>query len=69
MHLEGKPMRKVLLGILAVGVMLGVAVLALASPSNAQYVITEIIDSTGDGAGTRWLSPGESPWILAATST
>ena len=30
---------------------LGVAVLALASPSNAQYVITEIIDETGDGGG------------------
>jgi DNA-binding beta-propeller fold protein YncE len=31
--------------------MLGAAMLALASPSHAQYVITEIIDSTGDGGG------------------
>jgi hypothetical protein len=44
-------MRKPILDILVVNMMLGVAALALASPSNAQYVITEIIDSTGDGVG------------------
>jgi hypothetical protein len=44
-------MRKLILDILVVNMMLGVAVLALASPSNARYVITEIIDSNGDGAG------------------
>lgn len=32
--------------------MLGVALLAPASPSNAKYVIREIIDSTGDGGNT-----------------
>jgi hypothetical protein len=37
--------------------MLAVAVLALASPSNAQYVITEIIDSTGDGGGNTLENP------------
>jgi len=44
-------------GILAVTMMLAVAVLALASPSNAQYVITEIIDSTGDGGGNTLENP------------
>ncbi len=42
-------MRKLILNIFAVNVVVAVAALALASPSNAQYVITEIIDSTGDG--------------------
>jgi hypothetical protein len=32
-------------------ILLVTAMLALASPSSAQYVITEIIDATGDGAG------------------
>ena len=44
-------MRKLILDILVVNMMLGVAVIALASPSNAQNVITEIIDATGDGGG------------------
>jgi hypothetical protein len=37
--------------------MLGVAALASASPSNAQYVITEIIDATGDGDGNTFNTP------------
>jgi DNA-binding beta-propeller fold protein YncE len=37
--------------------MLAVAVLALASPSNAQHVITEIIDATGDGGGNTLNAP------------
>ena len=44
-------MRKLILDILVVNMVLGVAVLALASPSSARYVITEIIDATGDGGG------------------
>jgi predicted nucleic-acid-binding Zn-ribbon protein len=62
---EGKPMRKLILDILVVNMMLGVAVLALATPSNAQYVITEIIDSTGDGAGNSLVGA----WGVAADSS
>jgi hypothetical protein len=51
-------MRKLILDILVVNMLLAVAVLALASPSNAQYVITEIIDSTGDGGGNALNEPG-----------
>jgi hypothetical protein len=40
-------MRKLVLDILVVNMMLGVAVLGLASPSSAQYVITEIIGGGG----------------------
>ena len=51
LYLRGKLMRKLIFRTLAVDVMLAVSVLALASPSNAQNGITEIIDSTGDGTG------------------
>jgi uncharacterized protein YjiK len=44
-------MQKLIVDILVVYMMLGVALLALASPSKAQYVVTEIIDATGDGGG------------------
>ena len=44
-------MRKQILAILAVTMMLGIAGLALASPSDALYLVTEIIDAEGDGAG------------------
>lgn len=44
-------MRKLILDILVVNLVLGVAVLAFAPPSNAQYEIDEIIDATGDGGG------------------
>jgi uncharacterized protein YjiK len=57
-------MRKLILDILVVNMMLGVATLVLASPSHAQYVITEIIDSTGDGAGNAL----DLPWGIAVDS-
>jgi hypothetical protein len=44
-------MRKLILDILVVNMMIGVVAFALASPSSAQYVSTEIIDATGDGSG------------------
>jgi uncharacterized protein YjiK len=49
--------RKLIIDILVVEMMLGVAALALASPSNAWYVITEIIDATGDGGGNTLAGP------------
>ena len=50
-------MRRLNRDILVMNMVLAVAVLALASPSNAQYVITEIIDATGDGGGNVLESP------------
>jgi hypothetical protein len=44
-------MRKVILDIVQVGMILGVAALALPSPAKPQYLITEIIDEAGDGGG------------------
>jgi len=49
--------RKPTLDILVIHMVLGVAVLALASPSNAGYVISEIIDATGDGSWNTLDSP------------
>jgi hypothetical protein len=45
-------------------ILLVTAMLALASPSNAQYLITEIIDATGDGAGNTL----NNPWQAAVDS-
>jgi hypothetical protein len=50
-------MRKLTLDIPVMNVAFAVAVLALASPSSAQYVITEIIDETGDGGGNGLWGP------------
>jgi hypothetical protein len=44
-------MRKPILDTLVVDVMFAVAALALASPSNAQYAATEIIDRWGESGG------------------
>ncbi|MBW1684675.1 MAG: hypothetical protein JRS35_06375 [Deltaproteobacteria bacterium] len=44
-------MRKHVLAILAVTMMLGITGLALASPADALYLVTEIIDGEGEGAG------------------